>query len=385
MKKRLRALMIEDNADDADLIVDQLREAGFEVTFKRVETAGAMRKALREERWDLVLADYALPNFNAAAALWMVKQVGYDMPFIIVSGTITDETAVTAMKAGAHDFVTKDHLARLGPAVERELAEAALRVDRARLTSELHAQQDRFRAIVEKSPDALAIVARDGSISYVSPPIERATGDRPDEWIDHPIFEFVHPESLAAFNDDFAAVRERTGSSIRGMHRFRHKDGGWRWFALAMTNLLHEACVQGIVVNLRDVGGQLYTQEELRQKAALLEAQLDSSADGVLIVDDDGHTLLRNRRMAELLKWPPDLAEGPDDPQRADFVLQNLQRPQEFSARLAYLYAHPDEAAEDDIELKDGTVLHRYSAPVAGRDGKHYGRMWVYHKGLGHS
>src|SRR5438128_10688518 len=86
-----------------------------------------MEAALSERGWDLVIADYIMPHFDGLAALALVKEKGLDLPFIIVSGHITDDTAVAAMKAGAHDYVMKDNLARLGPAVERELREAAVR------------------------------------------------------------------------------------------------------------------------------------------------------------------------------------------------------------------------------------------------------------------
>lgn len=378
MKKPLRVLLVEDNADDAQLILDELAQAGYEVTSQRVASAPEMRKVLRAGTFDLVLADYALPNFSAAAALWLVKQVGYDVPFIIVSGTIADETAVTAMKAGAHDFVTKDHLSRLGPAVERELAEAALRVDRARLAEQLRREQDRFRAVVEKLPDALAIVSADGQISYASPTLEQIAGYPPDTWVGHSIFDFVHPESSTAFANTFAEARERSGASVSGTHRFRHRNGTWRCLATVFTNLLHESSVEGIVVMLRDVSAQMCAQEELRRKAAVLEAQLDAIADGVLVVDNEGHKLLQNRRLTELLRVPADIAATVDDPQQTSIALQAVRRPQDFAERIAYLNAHPDETARDDVEFSDGTVLRRFSAPVRGRDGTRYGRLWIF-------
>lgn len=265
MKKPLRILHIEDNPDDAQLVIDELTQAGYDVVCQRVETAAAMRKALRTQTWDLVLADYALPNFSAAAALWLVKQAGYDVPFIIVSGTITDETAVAAIKAGAHDYVTKDHLARLAPAVQRELADAALRADRARLTQELHREQDRFRAIVEKSPDALAILDGAGRIIYVSPPIERIAGCNPHDWINRPLVDFVAPEWAAALAADVAEVREKASAAKSVMYQFHHCDGSWRSLALVLTNLLNEPSVRGILVSLRDVNAGVRAPEEARR------------------------------------------------------------------------------------------------------------------------
>jgi signal transduction histidine kinase len=125
-------LVIEDSADDAMLLEIALQRAGYDPGCHRVETPTAMTAALERQRWDLIIADYRLPDFDGLAALALVKEKGLDLPFIIVSGYITEETAVAAMKAGAHDYVMKDKLARLGSAVERELREAEVRRERRR-------------------------------------------------------------------------------------------------------------------------------------------------------------------------------------------------------------------------------------------------------------
>jgi signal transduction histidine kinase len=136
MKKPLRALLIEDNQLDADLLLRELRR-GYKVAHERVETAEAMSAALDKQAWDAVLSDYSLPTFSAPAALSLVKARGLDVPFIIVSGTIGEETAVAAMRAGAHDFMPKGKLARLLPAIERELKEAAGRAERKEMQEQL--------------------------------------------------------------------------------------------------------------------------------------------------------------------------------------------------------------------------------------------------------
>jgi two-component system, cell cycle sensor histidine kinase and response regulator CckA len=127
MANQLRVLQVEDNEDDALLIVRELRRGGYEVVQRRVMGADEMRQALAEEQWDLVISDYSLPTFSGPAALSVLKQSGCDIPFIMVSGTIDEQTAVTALHAGAHDFVLKTRLARLLPAVQRELNDAATR------------------------------------------------------------------------------------------------------------------------------------------------------------------------------------------------------------------------------------------------------------------
>src|SRR5262245_15663107 len=137
-KQPLRVLIVEDSENDALLLEIELQRAGYEPQCHRVDTPQAMRAALERQVWDVVIADYVLPHFNGLAALALVKELGLDVPFIVVSGHITDATAVAAMKAGAHDYVMKDNLARLGPAVERELREAQVRQER-------HHSEERLR------------------------------------------------------------------------------------------------------------------------------------------------------------------------------------------------------------------------------------------------
>ena len=128
----LRVLLVEDSADDARLLVRQLTSAGYDVQHERVESPAAMRDALTRASWDLVISDYSMPGFSGTAALSLLQEQGVDVPFIFVSGTIGEDVAVAAMKAGASDYVLKDKLKRLIPAIERELRDAEMRRERHR-------------------------------------------------------------------------------------------------------------------------------------------------------------------------------------------------------------------------------------------------------------
>jgi len=133
----LRVLIVEDSEDDAALLVRELRRAGYDLQFHRVETSEAMEAALEQHTWDVVIADYVMPGFDGLAALRLMKEKGLDLPFIVVSGKIGEETAVEAMKAGAHDYIVKGSLARLVPAIERELQEARVRREHRQLEEHL--------------------------------------------------------------------------------------------------------------------------------------------------------------------------------------------------------------------------------------------------------
>ncbi len=145
MATALRVLFIEDSDDDAALQVRLLRQGGYHVSYERVETPAALSEAL-EKKWDIIISDYSMPHFTGTDALKLVRQKGQDVPFIFVSGTIGEDTAVAALKVGAHDYLMKTNLSRLIPAVQRELREVVERRERRRLEQQVH-QLQRFEAI----------------------------------------------------------------------------------------------------------------------------------------------------------------------------------------------------------------------------------------------
>lgn len=146
MDKTLRALMVEDSEDDAVLLAHHLTSGGYKTDWRRVETAPALTAALSEAPWDIIFADFSMPHFSGVAALTLVRQRGLDIPLIFVSGTIGEDVAVMALKAGANDYIMKGNLKRLVPAVERELREVQLRRDQARTQQELRLLEDATRA-----------------------------------------------------------------------------------------------------------------------------------------------------------------------------------------------------------------------------------------------
>ncbi len=146
MGRPLRVLFVEDQETDVELLVLELRRGGYDVTRERVDTPEGFAAALERQEWDIVLCDYRMPHFSAPAALAMVKEKDVNLPFIVVSGTIGEEAIVETLRAGAHDFMTKNRLSRLLPAIERELREAAMRAER-KLLRQLQLQGQKMEAI----------------------------------------------------------------------------------------------------------------------------------------------------------------------------------------------------------------------------------------------
>jgi len=188
----LRLLLVEDSEDDATLLVRELRQAGFTLHWQRVDSMEGLRAALAAETWDIVISDYSLPGFDGLGALRTVHESGLDLPFIIVSGTIGEDVAVEAMRAGAHDYVMKDRLARLGPAVERELREAEERRGRRRA-------EESYRTLVHSSLQGF-IIHQDGRIVFANNAIAEMTGYTVEEMLAltaDQVERTIHPEDRA--------------------------------------------------------------------------------------------------------------------------------------------------------------------------------------------
>lgn len=162
MKEKIRVLVIEDNEDDARLEIDELKSGGFDIEYELVETRKATREALATKEWDFIISDYSLPQFSGMEALAELKETGIDIPFIFVSGTIGEEIAVAAMKAGVHDYIMKDNLSRLIPAFERELREAVIRKQKCEAEEAIKNERILLRTLIDNLPDIVYIKDTEG-------------------------------------------------------------------------------------------------------------------------------------------------------------------------------------------------------------------------------
>jgi signal transduction histidine kinase/PAS domain-containing protein len=159
--RSLKALIAEDNIADAELLVLELNRGGYAVDYKRVDRAEVFRQALSDMHWDIVFSDHSMPRFNSTQALAILRESGQNVPFIIVSGTLGEEAAVAALKAGANDYFVKNNLTRIVPAVERELREAD---DRQHASD----QRRRYNALLDASPDLVFMLDEQGRFIYLN-------------------------------------------------------------------------------------------------------------------------------------------------------------------------------------------------------------------------
>lgn len=211
MATYLRILLVEDSEDDASLLIREIRRGGYEIEFERVETAGAMQAALARQPWDLILCDFSLPSFSAPTALGILKQSGIDLPFIIVSGTIEEESAVDALKAGAHDFIIKGNFARLLPAIERERKEAVVRRERREHERELEA------IALVSAQLRTAKTFNDMLSRLLDQVISLVQAEAASIWLYDPIQEVIELKIQQGWNDEYIGSSHKVGEGIPGL------------------------------------------------------------------------------------------------------------------------------------------------------------------------
>jgi PAS domain S-box-containing protein len=219
-------LLIEDYEEDAVLLERFLSRAGYAVQARRIETAEELRNALADPNsLDLVLADYTLPSFGARDALAIIQQSGVDVPFIIVSGTIDEVSAVNAMRAGAHDYVLKGHLDRLLPAIDRELADAERRRERLRTEAELRLVQQRFSATFNQAAVGMAHTTTNGRFQLVNQRLAEMLGTPVNRLLALSLTDFLLPSERELELAEVASLVSGKTSGHRVERNLLRSDG----------------------------------------------------------------------------------------------------------------------------------------------------------------
>lgn len=274
MSQPIRVLLVEDSEEDGILLLRELRRAGYEPLCERVETADAMSNALERQQWDVVIADYVLPRFSGPAALKLLQERRLDLPFIIVSGHIDEDTAVASMKAGAHDYVMKDRLNRLAPAVERELEEAEVRRAR-RQSEEQFAREQTFRRTIEESiPSGIAAVDAEGRHTYVNTAFCQMVGWSEAELLGtQPPYPYWPPESANDIQKLFSMVAHGQSPPEGFELRFRHR-AGTVFDVLLLLSPIKDARgnVAGWLGSVTDITERKRAEQRLRVQYAVARA-----------------------------------------------------------------------------------------------------------------
>ena len=317
MPKSLRVLLVEDSPDDADLLLLELRRGGYEVDSRRVDTAEGVATALGEAEWDIVISDYAMPGFSGLDALKLVRSRDADLPFILVSGTIGEDVAVEAMKAGAHDYIMKGNLTRLAPAIERELRETEVRRRREQAEDSLEHEQAYSRAIIASMADALFVISADGAIRTCNGRALDMLGYAREELVGHSMGKLFAMDPGVP-EDNLLRIRNglRRGELRDFDTQLRKHDGETLAVSLSCASL-HEGRMAApeIVLVARDITDRRLLQEKQRNYAEYLAAEAERAreyAEAVLKMSDSHHKLIgKGPAYDEIVSFVCDAAEVP--------------------------------------------------------------------------
>ncbi len=223
MSQKLCALIVEDNEDDAMLLVRELRRNGYDLTFERVDTANDFENALDSRSWDIIIADYRMPNFTGLDALEIQKLRGLDIPFIILSGVIIEDMAIIAMRRGANDVIMKDNLPRLLPAIERELKEAKERKDLVLAEKKIVESEAKYRKLFEHSNDAIFIHNLNGNMLDINRSACEMMEYSHSQLLSMSISALYSEEALKSASESFNTVRDKGSARFESL--FKKFDG----------------------------------------------------------------------------------------------------------------------------------------------------------------
>jgi PAS domain S-box-containing protein len=313
MAEPLRVLLVEDSEDDALLLLRELRRAGLEPAHQRVDSEQALLAALARQTWDLVLSDYAMGAFNGLAAFELVKGKGLDLPFIFVSGHIGEERAAEAMKHGANDYVLKDNLTRLIPAIRREMKDAEVRRERARMERTLEERERQLSSIYNTVGDVIyqLEVEPDGRYRFTSVnqtflsvtglTMDQVVGRRVDEVIPEPSLNLVLGKYAEAIRDRKIVRWEETSDYPTG--RLTGE--------ISVAPIFDDAgnCTH-LVGAVHDITARKRAEDELAASQRLLQTVFDSLPHNLVVKDTEHRYLMVNRAWCQVHGISPEQALG---------------------------------------------------------------------------
>lgn len=291
MNTKLRILHLEDLFSDAELVNRTLKKAKFDFERLVVDNRENFIKALTEFAPDIILSDHSLPSFNSHEALSIFKTMGLNIPFILITATISEEFAVDVIKRGADDYILKDRLERLPSALANALEKFQLLRDHQSIQDDLVKNETLFRALIENSADAIIVINEQVEFIYQSPAVERLTGFNFADLVGKKLFDFIHPDDLEDYRLFFEQVLELPGIAIPNKFRFLQKNLDYIYTDGTIINLLHDKNVNALVINYRDNTKKIKSEEEKKALEVLLDKATSLARIGSYEIDLDNGKL----------------------------------------------------------------------------------------------
>jgi PAS domain S-box-containing protein len=372
-----KILFVEDLPSDVDLAILELRKEKINFEHITVCSRPDLLKAIKEFKPDLVISDYMMPTYNGLQALRDVKSVDESIPFILLTGSINEETAVECIKAGAEDYVIKEHMTRLPFAVKEALEQQRIRQEKSIAERLLKDSEERFRTLYNDALVGLYRTNSKGEIMLANKALINMLG-------------FSSFEELAAINLNKSGIgitqeRKKFIERIEKEGEIIDLEAVWVCRDGREINVRENAklirdsdgkilCYDGTV---EDITEKRKAEKELISSLSILNASLDSTADGILIVDGKGGIIKWNRKFSDMWKLPDNVLNTHDDNAAINHILNELTDPENFLSIIKELYLDPEKSSFDKLEFKDGRVFDRYSQPQRINQ-KVVGRVWSF-------
>lgn len=371
-------LVVDDDRDICQALSDLLEFEGYQV---QTSNTGADALARVEQfHFDALILDIGLPDLDGFSVLKLLTEREPNLPVIILTAFTTEEKKIGSLRGGAFGYLTKPYnkeelKATLRRAVGyKTLATRAEQVERALGVSEERVQESerQYRILMEEASDAILIGDLEGHLIMANSKACEMLGYSREELQGLRVEDTYPPEQANLAQQRIEAAR--AGQTLRFERLLRRKDGSSVPVEVSLTRISDNR----LLAIVRDITARKQAEEALHFQKALLESQREASLDGILLVSPEGTMISYNRRFVEMWGIPEDMLACASDEAARQAVRDKLVNPESFSARVQYLYQHPDETSFDEIRLKDGRIFDRYSAPIKSYDGLHYGRVWYF-------
>jgi PAS domain S-box-containing protein len=370
MDKPLRVLHLEDDPDFIALVSALLEREGMAPELVSVADFENYVTALKEHSFDIILADYQLPSCNGIQALQAARENCPDVPFLLISGTIGEQVAIESLHCGATDYVLKDRIERLEPAVRRAIQEAREKTQRKRAEIELIRREKYFRTLTENSVDVLTILGREGNFQYNSSSLKSLLGYDPKEVAGQIAFDFVHPEDVQGVKRAFEQALKNPDLRVTHEFRLRHRDGSWRSIESICQNRLNDPEIAGVVINSRDISDRKKAEAEMRESEQQYRLIFDGNPVPMWVSDVDTCAFLEVNEAAvqnygfsreEFLGMNTNSIRPPDEvPKMAKYFTEVLRRRTKGGIGHAGLWRHlKKDGTQIDAEITWSIIMFK--------------------------
>jgi PAS domain S-box-containing protein len=349
MPESLHLLLVDDSDDDARLLLHELERGGLSrLDWQRVDTESALTGALQRQPWDIILCDYAMPQLSVAEVMRVVRAAALDVPVLIVSGHVGEEYAVEALRLGARDYIRKDNLARLIPAITRERREAHNRWQAAQAVRQ---SEERFSNAFQCAPIGMVVVGVDARLVRVNRAFCTMLGYTEAELLSKSIPEITHPADI---DKDIAGIAQLLSGAVDRIQiekRYLHKTGRVVWADLSASVIRDpQGAIQYAIVHIQDITEAKQARDTLRMSEEQFRSMIEQSLDLIAVLNPDGTVRYASPSHERVLGWAADELVGrnsfdlvhPDDLSELYDTFNRGMATSGFSVSMEFRFRHKD-------------------------------------------